>query len=238
MMSIICKKIVFIFITLISTASSFTARTDLNIVPSQKLSFVALQARVDSSDAVTKALEASKKFGAASKEARLAWETVEEMDSSDNSAAYSGGVIDEECLSADGDFSNDEKCRDYDQKMIALAALLEENKAKFYEMKSLAEEIQGLKVGLMKPISTTQPEEVKEFIAKAKEASNKFGEDSSEAKLAWETVEEVSASDNTAATLPSLEEECLVETAEACAALEEIGRVITLKKFEGSGLNS
>ena len=39
--------------------------------------------RPDSSEAVKAAMEASKKFGATSKEARMAWETVEEMDSSD-----------------------------------------------------------------------------------------------------------------------------------------------------------
>jgi hypothetical protein len=43
-----------------------------------------LSERVDSSDLVEKALAASKKFGASSPEARLAWETVEEVDSSDN----------------------------------------------------------------------------------------------------------------------------------------------------------
>lgn len=43
-----------------------------------------LASRVDSSDFVKEALEISKKFGASSPEARLAWEAVEEMDSSDN----------------------------------------------------------------------------------------------------------------------------------------------------------
>jgi hypothetical protein len=39
---------------------------------------------VDSSGLIREAMEASKKFGAASPEARVAWEAVEEMDSSDN----------------------------------------------------------------------------------------------------------------------------------------------------------
>jgi hypothetical protein len=43
-----------------------------------------LAARVDTTNLVQEALAASKEFGASSKEARLAWETVEEMDSSDN----------------------------------------------------------------------------------------------------------------------------------------------------------
>jgi len=40
--------------------------------------------RPDTSDYVAAALEASRNFGPTSKEARLAWEKVEEMDASDN----------------------------------------------------------------------------------------------------------------------------------------------------------
>jgi len=43
-----------------------------------------LFSRADSSDLVKEALEISKKFGASSPEARLAWEAVEEVDASDN----------------------------------------------------------------------------------------------------------------------------------------------------------
>jgi len=39
--------------------------------------------RPDASAAIKAALEASKKFGATSAEARMAWETVEEMDAAD-----------------------------------------------------------------------------------------------------------------------------------------------------------
>ena len=41
-------------------------------------------ARVDTTDAIQEAMAASKKFGPTSKEARVAWEAVEEMDASDN----------------------------------------------------------------------------------------------------------------------------------------------------------
>lgn len=40
--------------------------------------------RPDTSEYIAAALEASKTYGATSKEARLAWATVEEMDSADN----------------------------------------------------------------------------------------------------------------------------------------------------------
>ena len=45
---------------------------------------IILFARPDSSTAVARALEMSKKFGPASKEAAAAWDIVEEMDASDN----------------------------------------------------------------------------------------------------------------------------------------------------------
>ena len=129
-------------------------------------------------------------------------------------------------------------CKEYEEKMKTLGALLDENKAKFYEMKTLVQEVQDIKVAA--PASKPQQNipMLQELIAAAKEASDKFGADSSEAKLAWENVEEVSASDNSIASKPSLEEECLVEAVEACAALEELGRVITLSRSEGTGLNT
>ena len=43
-----------------------------------------LAARPDASAAIQEALEASKKFGPTSKEARVAWDIVEELDASDN----------------------------------------------------------------------------------------------------------------------------------------------------------
>jgi len=185
-----------------------------------------LQSRIDSADAVNAALETSKKYGATSKEARLAWEEVEEMDSSDNSVAYSGGVTDDEC---DTDAAN-EKCKEYEEKKQSLAELLQENKEKLNAMKTLVQEVQSMKLPMPATSSSSAVDVtmIKDLIAKATEASDKFGNDSNEAKLAWENVEEVSASDNSAPTQPDLEELCLVEAIEACEALEELGRVIAL----------
>lgn len=44
----------------------------------------ALSERLDSSEAIQAALDASKKYGAASPEARVLWDIVEEMDAADN----------------------------------------------------------------------------------------------------------------------------------------------------------
>merc|ERR1719297_152631 len=100
MMFTTCKHLLLLFVITLSstsTVTSFTAKiTRHGRIFIHKFS-TKLQSRADSSDSVRKALEASKKYGASSKEARLAWEEVEEIDSSDNSAAYSGGVNTEEC---------------------------------------------------------------------------------------------------------------------------------------------
>merc|ERR1711862_908958 len=130
------------------------------------------------------------------------------------------------------------------KKMAALGSLLEENKAKLYAIKSIAKEVQNFKISsptTSSSLSNEQQQDIpmlKELIAQAKEATEKFGSESNEAKLAWESVEEVSASNNSVATLPSLEDQCLVEAVEACDALEELGCVITLARSEGSGLNT
>ena len=50
------------------------------------------QSRVDTSELIEEALAASKKYGASSPEARLAWQVVEEIDGSDNNKARVQGL--------------------------------------------------------------------------------------------------------------------------------------------------
>jgi hypothetical protein len=71
---------------------------------------------------------------------------------------------------------------------------------------------------------------MKAAIAEAQAAGEKFGKSSSEAILAWETVEEIASSDNSVVVGATLDEECLVEAIESCNALEELSRVINLEK--------
>ena len=66
--------------TLFAAAAEAFSPSSLNARTSSAL----LASRIDSSDLVAEALEISKKFGATSPEARLAWEAVEEVDASDN----------------------------------------------------------------------------------------------------------------------------------------------------------
>ena len=72
-------------------------------------------------------------------------------------------------------------------------------------------------------------------LADAKEASEKFGPASVEAKLAWETVEDIAQDNSHEAMKNDLSEECLVETIEACEAIEELQRALYVKEHSGSG---
>jgi len=64
-----------------STTHAFTAKLNSQTAPRS----TALRAtKEDYSDLITEAMNISKKFGATSAEARLAWEAVEEVSASDN----------------------------------------------------------------------------------------------------------------------------------------------------------
>ncbi|KAL3800372.1 hypothetical protein HJC23_003668 [Cyclotella cryptica] len=162
--------------------------------------------RADSSAAVEAALEASKKYGATSAEARVLWDIVEEMDASDNSAAYQAPVLDAE----------------YEAKVKALSQMLSKTKAELDEVKQLADELKGVKLA-SPSVSASAPDDsaMKEALSAARDATKKFGMESVDAKLAWETVEEVAASTSYSAIRAPLDEECLIELIEGCEALEK-----------------
>uniref|UniRef100_A0A7S4I4P3 CP12 domain-containing protein n=1 Tax=Odontella aurita TaxID=265563 RepID=A0A7S4I4P3_9STRA len=178
--------------------------------------------RPDSSDAVKAAMEASEKFGSQSKEARLAWEAVEEVDASDNSAAVKGGINEAECLVDDPD----KACEEYFEKLAELSELISEQLPKIDKVKTLAAEVK--KVNLSKPESKKGGDSpaMRKALAEAKEATEEFGISSPQAKLAWESLEEIASSDLSEATKGTLDEECLVETIEACEAIEELQQVL------------
>ena len=122
---------------------------------------------------------------------------------------------------------------DYDEKVKALASLLKEQQDKISSIKSLAEELRGVK--LSKPssgASSVDIPEMKDALKEAKEATKKFGMDSREAKLAWETVEEIASSDVSEAIKGSLEDECLVDTIDACEAIEAMQAVLSKSKAQ------
>jgi len=182
---------------------------------------------IDSTEAIKEALEATKKFGPTSPEARLAWDIVEEIDASDNTAAYEsssstgakGGQLTEADLALNAE---------YDAKVDDLKRLLAEQASKVGNLKKLAEEIRAVKLAKpSKVVNQVESDQMRDAIKAAREATEKFGAQSPQAALAWETVEEIASNDLTAATLGVMtEDECLVETIEACEAIEELQRVL------------
>jgi hypothetical protein len=162
-----------------------TATAAFSVVPSRpntRMLIVQRQARPDSSAAVADALRISKEFGKTSKEAKLAWETVEEMDSADVSPAIATmTAISETELHA----------KEYKVQMVALNRLLSETKEKLSQIKTLASNLKQLDVvdptWLSKLPDTAGG--LKTVLQEAKAASEVFGPESSEAELAWNEVD-------------------------------------------------
>jgi len=173
--------------------------------------------RPDTTQYVAAALQASKTYGATSKEAQIAWETVEEMSSSDNSSAYSGGANFE-----------------YGEKMAELSRLIETDAPKLDKIKNLASEITAIKLANPQRIAGADSPLLRKALETAKQATEEFGVESSQAKLAWEDVEEIASASNDNAMGTNLIDECLVEQIEACEGLEELTRVLNLGTEDGS----
>jgi len=166
--------------------------------------------RAAGSAEIEAALAASKKYGATSKEARVLWDIVEEMDASDNSAAFKPAVEDAE----------------YESKVKALSQMLTKTKDELDQVRKLADELKGVKIAAAPSssgqASPDQTDATKSALAAARAATEEHGMDSVEAKLAWETVEEIAAAATDGeASKASLDEECLIELIEGCEALEK-----------------
>ena len=184
-------------------------------------------------EAIAAAREASKKYGASSPEAALAWEAVEEIDSSDNSAAYSRNeanvMSDEDLLKATSEFQ---------ANLATVQRLTKDLKDHQKHMNDVAKEMQALKLQAPENRPAPKSPALDAAVKAAKQASQDFGPKSKEAQLAWETVEEIASSGLDNAMGEDMTEECLVEAAEACLALEELDRFINYEKITEGGLSN
>jgi hypothetical protein len=142
----------------------------------------------------------------------IAWETVEEMQASDNSNAYTGGASSE-----------------YQEKLQELSRLIETDAPdKMDSIKNLASEISAIKLTNPVQIAGSDSPLLQKALEAAKQASEEFGNTSKEAALAWAEVEEIASASNANAMGTNLIDECLVEQIEACEGLEELTRVLNL----------
>lgn len=125
-----------------------------------------------------------------------------------NSVAYKPVVLDPE----------------YEAKVKALAQMLTKTKDELDMVRKLASELKGVKLATPEGRTAVPayPKNMASALKAAKDATEKHGVSSTEAKLAWETVEEIAASStDDEATKSPLDEECLVELIEGCEALEK-----------------
>jgi len=109
---------------------------------------------------------------------------------------------------------------------------------KLAEMRQIATEMQSIQIEDAPKKAAQDSPELRAALAAAKEASELHGATSSEARLAWETVEEIASSGLDNALGGMIEEECWVDMTETCLALEEVDRFINLVNTQNKGLNS
>lgn len=124
----------------------------------------------------------------------------------------------------------DRACMEYSAKLDELDRLLKETKASMGSL-NLADQVEPIKladVPQQKPGAASP--QLQEAVATAKRMTDQHGIHSPQARIAWETVEEIaSASERNDALGGKMSaEECLVDAAmEACAALNELNRVMS-----------
>lgn len=119
-----------------------------------------------------------------------------------------------------------EACQEYNKKLVELSQLIEEVEPKMDIVKSLASEISAIKIANPEIKAGADSPTLRKALALAQQATEKYGVDSSEAKLAWEDVEELAAAGTENSMGENLLDECLVEKIEACEGLEELQRVL------------
>lgn len=111
--------------------------------------------------------------------------------------------------------------------MEELQKLMVEYQPKIDQVKSLATEIQAIKISAAQAAPAASSPALKTALEAAKEAEATYGKGSPEAAVAWSELEEVAASGLENAMGARLDEECLVDkTVDACTALEELNRAI------------
>ncbi|VEU38874.1 unnamed protein product [Pseudo-nitzschia multistriata] len=179
------------------------------------------------------AMEATERYGIHSPQAKVAWEIVEEFDASTNdSAAYTpnreGGLSQEELNQA---YQEVQASMEIMQRNQYAAVSFQNNQQL---MKDVAAELQAIKLSppAKKPAPTIPG--LWDAKLKARALSQQFGNQSPQAKLAWEEVEEIASSGLNNAVGGNLyqQETCdLVQAAEACMALEELDRFLYYENY-------
>jgi glycerol-3-phosphate dehydrogenase len=112
--------------------------------------------------------------------------------------------------------------------MEELKALLKAQQANSIALKEMVDSVKKVKLSVPEMKAGKASPQLQAALAEAKKLTAEKGLDSPEARVAWDTVEEIAAADNSGALGGGLTaDECLVDAAqEACEALEELNRLM------------
>jgi hypothetical protein len=126
----------------------------------------------------------------------------------------------------------DKACLEYNAKMEELEAIIKAQKDSVVALKEMVVSVQKVKLAVPEAKSGEPSPGLTAALAEAKKITEEKGLDSPEARVAWANVEEIASADNSNALGAGLTaDECLVDAAlEACAALEELERLIEERK--------
>ncbi|CAB9511233.1 expressed unknown protein [Seminavis robusta] len=181
--------------------------------------------RPDASKAVKEALEITESFGINSNEAKVAWDIVEEIDASDNSEATKGS-LDAECPVQE---EVSLECMDYGTFMDQMKVVRDLTSEKNHKanQNGMASVLKNVKLATPQGAVGGSSPELERALLEARTATQEYGITSPEAKLAWETYEDIASSGTQNAMGTNLIDECSVEAGqEACEAMEELERVM------------
>lgn len=109
---------------------------------------------------------------------------------------------------------------------------------KLAEMRAIAEEMASIRIEETEAVPAQDSPALRVAVQAAKEAAATHGATSGEARVAWETVEEIASAGLDNALGGMMEEECWVDMSQTCVALEEVDRFINLVNSQDKGLNS
>merc|ERR1712150_172192 len=101
----------------------------------------------------------------------------------------------------------------------------EDKKANIEVVRDLASKLKPVKLIIPKTSGSPDSEALRQALVEAKEASMKLP-NSHEARLAWETVEEIASRDSSVTSMASLYDECELELMETCQSLEEFTKAV------------
>lgn len=186
-------------LTLASTSEAFAPPASFNRVGSP--STCQLYSTTRSTESLIKeAMELSRKFGAASPEARVAWEVVDEVSHASDMQEATKPGLDEECVLDESIADN--MCMEYSEKLYQLEKLIRAKRSdanvpgpRKLNVKEIPRvPLKDKSARQYKLSSVATSPDITAAIENAKRITEENGIASSEARIAWEVVEELSAS--------------------------------------------